>query len=139
MRGWQFFHDEVGFNYRMPNLNAALGAHSWSRLDDSSHRSGASTSPTATPSNSLTVCASLKNLPGCRSNYWLQTLVLDEGLEDELNSVLEAANTAGYTSRPAWDLLSGLPPYVNSPRAPLPVAESLSRRIVNVPSSAGLA
>lgn len=135
---WSFMHDEVGYNYRLPNLNAALG------------------------------CAQLEQLPGfldekrelferyraalvdtsgvrlfeepseCRSNYWLQALLLDEAAAHRRDAVLTATNEAGLMTRPVWALMHRLAPFQSAPRAPLPVAESLERRVINIPSSAGL-
>jgi perosamine synthetase len=76
---------------------------------------------------------------GCESNYWLQTLILDESAAPCRESILAATNDAGLMTRPAWHLLHRLGPYEDCPRAPLPVAESLALRIINLPSSAGLA
>jgi perosamine synthetase len=76
---------------------------------------------------------------GCQSNYWLQTLVLDERYAGERDAILEATNDAGLMTRPTWTLNHRLPAFAGSPRMPLTVAESLERRIINVPSSAQLA
>ncbi len=81
----------------------------------------------------------LQEPPGCESNYWLQTLILDEAVADQRDAILTATNDAGLMTRPAWMLMHPLPPYQHCLRAPLPVAESLARRIINLPSSAGLA
>jgi len=75
----------------------------------------------------------------CRSNYWLQTLILSDTVADQRDAILQATNDAGLMTRPAWRLMHRLEPYTECPHAPLPVAESLERRIVNLPSSAGLA
>jgi len=76
---------------------------------------------------------------GCRSNYWLQALLLDHGLASERDEVLAVSNDAGFMTRPIWVLNHRLPAFRDSPRMPLSVAESLEQRIVNVPSSAQLA
>ena len=77
--------------------------------------------------------------PQCsRSNYWLQTLLLDDSVANQRDTILEATNNAGLMTRPVWKLLHKLDPYRDCPCAPLPVAESLERRIINLPSSAGL-
>ena len=75
---------------------------------------------------------------GCRSNYWLQTLVLDESVAEQRDAILTATNDAGLMTRPVWTLMHRLAPYAAAPRAPVPVAESLERRLINMPSSAGL-
>jgi dTDP-4-amino-4,6-dideoxygalactose transaminase len=59
-------------------------------------------------------------------------------MEEQRDLILKATNDAGLMTRPAWTLMHQLAPYRDCPRAPLPVAESLARRIVNLPSSAGL-
>jgi dTDP-4-amino-4,6-dideoxygalactose transaminase len=76
---------------------------------------------------------------GCRSNYWLQTLLLDDSTADRRDAILEATNAAGVMTRPAWTLMHRLAPFLECPRAPLSVAESLERRIINLPSSTGMA
>jgi len=75
----------------------------------------------------------------CISNYWLQTLVLSDAVADQRDAILQVTNDVGLMTRPAWRLMHRLKPYKECPRAPLPIAESLERRIVNLPSSAGLA
>jgi perosamine synthetase len=71
-----------------------------------------------------------------RSNYWLNTLVLDEGYACSRDDVLAVTNEAGLMTRPVWKLMHHLPMYAGCPRSDLSVAENLERRIVNVPSSA---
>jgi len=75
----------------------------------------------------------------CRSNYWLQTLLLDNAFEHRRDDILEATNRVGQVTRPVWNLLPSLSPYQACQCAPLPVAKSLERRAVNIPSSAFLA
>jgi perosamine synthetase len=65
-------------------------------------------------------------------------LILDEAIADQRDAILEATNDSGLITRPAWTLMDHLPAYQLCPRAPLPVAESLARRIINIPSSTGL-
>jgi perosamine synthetase len=64
--------------------------------------------------------------------------MLDESLADQRDAVLTATNDAGLMTRPVWTLMNCLSMYSNAPRAPLPVAESLERRLINIPSSSGL-
>ena len=73
---------------------------------------------------------------GCRSNYWLQTLLLDESIEDLRDVLLRVTNDSGVMTRPVWTLMHHLRPFVDCPRARLPVAESLEGRVINLPSSA---
>ena len=68
----------------------------------------------------------------------MQTLLLDASTADQRDAVLAATNDAGLMTRPIWVLMSRLPMFANAPRAPLPVAESLEQRLINIPSSSGL-
>ena len=135
---WCFLHDEVGYNYRLPNLNAALGCAQLEELHgflvekrrlyeryDEAFRGIEGVRVQAEPA-------------GCRSNYWLQTLVLDETMTDQRDEILAVTNDAGLMTRPVWTLMHHLTLYSDAPRARLDVAESLERRLVNIPSSAGL-
>lgn len=135
---WDYIHDEVGYNYRMPNLNAALGCAQLDQLPDflESKRSlFISYQEVFSEIAGLHLFAEPK---GSHSNYWLQTLLLDETAMNQRNEILEATNSAGLMTRPTWTLLNKLTPFQDCPHAPLPVAESLEQRIVNLPSSAGL-
>ncbi len=136
---WDYLHDEVGYNYRLPNLNAALGCAQIEQLPEllaSKRRLFAAYKQAFSSIEGVRVVAEPS---GCRSNYWLQTLLLDETSADKRNAILEATNAAGVMTRPAWTPLHRLDPYAECPRASLSVAESLQRRIINIPSSAGLA
>ena len=135
---WEFRHDEIGYNYRMPNLNAALGCAQLERLP----------SKLAAKRNLFdryqSAFADVQGVElfvepnSCRSNYWLQTLLLDENQADNRDLVLEATNTGGIMTRPVWVLLNELKPFKDSPSADLTTAHSLSRRIINIPSSPNL-
>jgi len=135
---WNFVHDEVGYNYRLPNLNAALGCAQLEQLPgflaDKRHLFDRYQSAFADVKGVRLVAEPA----GCRSNYWLQTLLLDESLADQRDAVLIATNDAGLMTRPVWALMNRLSMYCNAPKAPLPIAESLARRLINIPSSSGL-
>ena len=132
-------HDEVGFNYRLPNLNAALGCAQLEQLPGFLESKRRLFERYDAAFRDLPSVRLMREPAGCVSNYWLQTLVLGDAVAGERDSVLAATNAAGLMTRPAWGLMHRLAPYADCPRAPTPVAESLERRIVNIPSSAGLA
>ncbi len=136
---WDFLHDQVGYNYRMPNLNAALGCAQLEQLPSLIESKRRLFERYREAFSGVDGVRLIAEPDGCRSNYWLQTLLLDPSVESARDSVLAATNDAGCMTRPAWRLLSGLPPYADCPRAPLPKAESLERRIINIPSSGNLA
>lgn len=135
---WEFFHDEVAWNYRLPNLNAALGCAQLERLDEflDSKRALAARYRAAFADDPDVRFA--EEPAGCRSNFWLNTVLLRDPSEPIRDRLLAAANDAGFMARPAWELLNRLPMYVASPAAPLPVAENLAAAIVNLPSSHSL-
>ena len=74
----------------------------------------------------------------CQSNYWLQTLLLDADRADQLELVLRATNAAAYMTRPVWVLMHELAPFIDCPRMDLTNAQSLSQRLINIPSSSRL-
>ncbi len=135
---WAYEHDTVGFNYRMPNINAALGCAQLEQLPDFLASKRRLTARYRESFAGLEQVRLMLEPPGCESNYWLQTLILDEAAADQRDAILTTTNDTGLMTRPAWTLMHRLAPFLDCPRAPLPVAESLERRIINLPSSAGL-
>ena len=135
---WEYVHDEIGYNFRLPNLNAALGCAQLEQLPDFLASKRRLTERYLEAFVDIEQVRLMREPPGCESNYWLQTLILDEAVAEQRDAILTATNDAGLMTRPAWTLMHQLLPYRECPRAPLPVAESLARRIINVPSSAGL-
>jgi perosamine synthetase len=132
---WNFVHDEVGYNYRLPNLNAALGCAQLEQLPDLLRRKRRLFQRyQAAFANVKGVCL-VAEPANCRSNYWLQTLLIDETHADQRDAVLTATNDAGLMTRPVWTLMNTLPMFTNAPSAALPVANSLARRLINIPSS----
>ena len=135
---WEYVHDEVGYNFRMPNLNAALGCAQLEQLPDFLASKRRLTEKYLQAFSDLPQMRLMTEPAGCQSNYWLQTLILDEAIAEQRDTILEATNGSGLMTRPAWTLMHYLSAYQQCPRAPLPVAESLARRIINIPSSVGL-
>jgi perosamine synthetase len=135
---WNFLHDEVGYNYRLPNLNAALGCAQLEQLLGFLSEKRRLFDRYQSSFDVVTGVRLVAEPAGCRSNYWLQTLLLDESLVDHRDAILTATNDAGLMTRPVWTLMHRIPMYSNTPKAPLPVAESLERRLINIPSSSGL-
>ena len=135
---WEYRHDEVGFNYRMPNLNASLGcaqlAHLAEKLEKKKKLHEAYRQQFESILGVRLVAAKSETAP----NYWLETLVLSDKLSGELESILIKLNQAGYMSRPVWTPLHKLRPYISMPKMAITVADSLERRIINIPSSPNL-
>ena len=136
---WSFLHDEVGFNYRLPNLNAALGCAQMERLDDMIARKRRLAERYRARFASVEGAEILTARDGTASNYWLVAMRLDAVDETVRDGLLEALNGAGYMARPVWTLMHRLPMYATAPRMDLTSAERLERQIINLPSSAKLA
>ena len=136
---WEYRHDEIGYNYRLPNLNAALGCAQLEQLPKLLAAKRRLYGRYRAAFDGMPEVRLVGEPEGCRSNFWLQTLVLDASLSGERDQVLAATNDAGVMTRPIWILNHRLPAFQDCPRMPLDVAESLEHRIVNIPSSAQLA
>ena len=135
---WEFRHDEIGYNYRMPNINAALGCAQLEQLTTKLASKRNLFSRYRVAFEDIEGVTLFKEPQNCQSNYWLQTLVLDEDESILRNLILESTNSIGIMTRPAWVLLSELMPFKHFPCMDLSTAHSLSARIVNIPSSPGL-
>ena len=134
---WEFRHDEIGFNYRMPNINAALGCAQLQQLPSKLEAKRNLFKRYQLAFASIQGVKLFSEPENCQSNYWLQTILIDKDQVKSRDLVLEATNSAGLMTRPAWVLMNELEPFINSPSANLSTAQSLSRRIINIPSSPG--
>lgn len=135
---WNYVHDEIGYNYRMPNLNAALGCAQLRQLPGFIEAKRCLFERYRKALTGIAGARLFEEPPGCRSNYWLQTLLLDTSAAQIRDAILAATNDAGLMTRPTWSLIHKLAPYRNCPRMNLPVAESLEQRLINLPSSSQL-
>ena len=136
---WAFNHDEVGYNYRMPNLNAALGCAQLAQLSkrlEMKHRlaQGYIDAFADCPLGQI-----FKAPEFSKSNYWLNTFIIDPQYAGARDVILARLNEEGIMARPAWTPMHQLPMYCEAPRADLPVSQDLFSRIINIPSSAKLA
>jgi aminotransferase in exopolysaccharide biosynthesis len=135
---WEYRHDEVGYNYRMPNINAALGCAQLEQLPRFLADKRRLFERYASAFAGMREASLIGEPAGCRSNYWLQTLMLNPAVAAQRDSILAVTNDAGLMTRPSWTLIHKLVPYRDAPRMPLSVAESLEARLINIPSSAFL-
>jgi perosamine synthetase len=136
---WAFNHDMVGYNYRMPNINAALGCAQLEQLPGFLEAKRALATRYLETFRDVPGARVFTEPPECRSNYWLNVLLLDPAHEAGRDAVLEATNAAGVTTRPAWTLMHRLPMFAAAPRMDLCTAESIERRLINLPSGVGTA
>jgi len=129
---WEFIHDEIGYNYRLSNLNAAVGCAQMEKLDMflKNKRELAGVYREFFNSVNITFVTEPKD---CISNYWLNAIVLDNREEREI--FLKETNESGVATRPIWRLMNKLPMYKNSETTNLDNAYWLEDRVVNIPSS----
>lgn len=129
---WEFAHDRIGYNYRMPNINAALGLAQLENLDLFLQRKRVVAEKYKIFFQN-TAISFFKEPDKCISNYWLNVIILDS--EAERNLFLNETNKQGVMTRPAWKLMINLPMFENCQHGDLANAEKLERQIVNIPSS----
>lgn len=132
---WLFEHDEVGYNYRLPNINAALGCAQLERLPAFLHAKRQLAQHYQQAFASMQGIQLVKEPSFAKSNYWLNALLLDEAYQSSRDLVLALFNQHGMMVRPLWNLQHTLPMYQHCPRMPLLVAETLVKRLIKLPSS----
>ena len=133
-----FVHDQIGYNYRLPSINAALGSAQFEQLDSFVAAKRRLAEAYARLFGSCAEVSFRVEPPEAKSNYWLNALVFES--EEARNRFVTETNAAGVETRPCWRLLPDLPIYRDKPAVdPLKVARDLSPRIANIPSSSWLA
>lgn len=135
---WEYVHDEIGYNYRMPNLNAALGCAQLEQLPDFLKAKRSLYQSYNKAFHDVQGVSILNEPENCSSNYWLQALILDSKKSDQRDLILQATNDAGQMTRPVWKLLNRLQPYESCPTMGLETSLSLENRVVNLPSSVNI-
>jgi perosamine synthetase len=135
---WAFTHDMIGYNYRLPNINAALGCAQLEQLPGFIQRKRALADKYRNAFKGLAGVTLFSEPEFARSNYWLNVLLLNEEVSSQRDDLLKLTNTNGIMTRPAWALMHKLPMFNECPRTDLAVSENLGRRIINLPSSSSL-
>lgn len=136
---WSFSHDRVGFNYRLPNINAALGCAQLEQLPGFIVEKRRLASAYQQAFADIAGLSVFVEPSFAQSNYWLNVLMLDRDNADQRDELLETSNVAGIMTRPTWTLMHQLDMFKACPRMEnLEVAEEIERRLINVPSSAHL-
>ncbi|MDD4975468.1 MAG: LegC family aminotransferase [Bacteriovorax sp.] len=136
---WAYSHDQIGFNYRMPNINAALGCAQLESLP------GYILNKRKLAENYRKAFANIEGIrfftepTFAKSNYWLNVLLLDKKFVGERESLLEATNKSGIMTRPVWTLMHELEIYKSCPKMDdLSSAKNIAECLINIPSSPGL-
>ncbi len=135
---WNFNHDQVGYNYRMPNLNAAVGCAQLEQLPEFLIKKRNLANKYVQVFQEIEGLKFFIEPDFAQSNYWLNLLLLDEDYAEQRDLLLEMTNHNGIMTRPVWTLMHQLSMFKHCPQMDLSKAESLERRIINIPSSAKL-
>ncbi len=127
---WDFVHDEVGYNYRMPNINAALAVAQLEQLPEILKNKRETAEYYL---NNLPFIHVVKEREGTTANYWLNTIILES--RQERDEFLKYSNDNGVMTRPIWTLMHRLPAFAGSQKDSLKNSIWLEDRVVNLPSS----
>lgn len=129
---WEFNHDAIGYNYRMPNLNAALACAQLEQLTAfvANKRELAQQYAVFFESQKITFMLEPKD---SIANYWLNGVLLDN--KEERNQFLEITNSSGVMTRPVWELMNNLTMFKECQSDSLTNSQWLADRLVNIPSS----
>jgi aminotransferase in exopolysaccharide biosynthesis len=129
---WEYIHDQVGYNYRMPNINAGLGLAQLEQLPKflESKRALARYYADLFSDSGLHF---IQGPPSNTPNYWLCSVLFENDTQRE--RFLELTNDAGIMTRPAWEPLHKLDPYQSALTGDLDVTLDIASRLVNIPSS----
>jgi len=131
---WDYSHDVMGYNYRMPNLNAALGCAQLENLPTflvAKRHLHQRYIKAFQNINNLTI---FTEPPYAKSNYWMQLLIMEQSMRDRRNKLLEFLNNNNVRARPTWRLLHKLAYLNHHPRMPIINASVLENSIINIPS-----
>lgn len=129
---YEYYHDQLGYNFRMPNLNAALACAQLENLDAFLKNKRELAHSYAAFFNDKDIKFRTE-MPNTKANYWLMCVELEE--KEQRDLFLKETNDAGVMTRPIWQLMYKLPMYKNCYRDGQMNAEFLEDRIVNIPSS----
>lgn len=129
---YEYKHDEIGFNYRMPNINAALGCAQLEQLDFfiDQKRLLAKGYEDFLRNSELQFFSEPMH---CRSNYWLNAVLCED--KKQRDALLKFTNDREIMTRPAWHSMPDLPMFKSAPKGTLDNAQWIEDRIVNIPSS----
>lgn len=130
---WEFVHDQIGYNYRMPNINAALGCAQLEQIDDileNKRETAEKYKEFFKDKEDITFFCEPNN---CKSNYWLNAVLLNN--KEQQSLFLDYTNNNAIMTRPIWELMNRLPMFKDCETDGLKNTEWFADRVVNLPSS----
>ncbi len=135
---WEYEHDMIGYNYRMPALNAALGLAQIEKLPEFIEKKRKLAKKYQEILDGFKEFKFFIEPDYAKSNYWLNAIILNKGYENLRDEILKETNENGIMTRPIWKLMHHLKMFKDCPRMDLSISESLEKRVINIPSSANL-
>lgn len=135
---WAFNHDQIGYNYRMPNINAALGCAQLEQLSGFLKAKRNLAAAYKEAFKGIDEIQFVEEPKGCISNYWLNAVFLNKDVADLRDKLLAESNGQKIMTRPIWTLMNKLPMFKDAPKMDLSTALSLEQSLINIPSSANL-
>ena len=129
---WEFIHDSVGYNYRLPNINAAVGCAQMEVFPQTLENKRQTALAYREFFHKVGI-PSIGEPENAKSNYWLNAFILSD--RKERDSFLEFAKSRGVQARPPWTLMNHLPMYRRCQRTDLETAQWFEDHLVNIPSS----
>ncbi|HOS45028.1 MAG TPA: LegC family aminotransferase [Paludibacter sp.] len=135
---WEYRHDHIGYNFRLPNINAALGCAQMEQLPGFLEKKRVLATRYKRAFENVEGIKVFCEPPYAKSNYWLNVLLLDEANLEQRDKLLEKTHDAGIMTRPVWTLLNKLAMFQDCPCMDLSCANNLEARLINIPSSAVL-
>ena len=132
---WKLEYDDIGYNYRMPSINASLGLSQLNKLKSILVRKKKLFLSYKKEFEKYSEFIILGQPKDCKSNFWLNALILKKSSINLRDKIISRLNYNGIQARPCWKLLHRLKQFSNYPRMNLSVAENLEKKIINIPSS----
>ncbi len=132
---WKFKYKEIGYNYKMPNINAALGCAQLKRLNKNLKRKRIILKKYKKIFSKYKNINVVEEPKGCKSNYWLQNIVLKGKNKKFIEKLFNMANQRNITLRPAWSLLHKIDYLKNYPKDNLSNSNSMYNKIISLPSN----
>ena len=130
---WEFRHDHIGYNYRMPNINAALGCAQLEHIEEYVASKRETAHAYEEFFKTMDDIEFFVEPEGCRSNYWLNVVILKD--KEAQQSFLQYTNDNGVMTRPIWELMNRLPMFEHCENDGLKNTIWFADRVVNIPSS----
>lgn len=130
---WEFVHDQIGYNYRMPNINAALGCAQLEQIDNILENKRETAESYKKYFENNNVIKFFTEPLNCKSNYWLNAVILND--KQSQQDFLQYTNDNGIMTRPIWGLMNRLPVFKDCQTDGLENTKWLADRVVNLPSS----